>query len=183
MSEFFSELTNAHQKFIAAQHMFFVATAASEGRISLSPKGLDSFRCLSTTQVGYLDLVGSGNETAAYLKADGRVTFMFCAFKGAPLILRLYGTGRAVQPDAAEWDSLAAQFPDIAGVRQIILADIDSVQTSCGYAVPEYELTKERAVLTDWLTNQGEEKLTEYKQQKNTVSIDGFETGLFVDKR
>ena len=181
MAEFFSELTETHQKFIAAQHMFFVATAASSGRISLSPKGLDTFRCLNANQVGYLDLVGSGNETAAYLKADGRVTFMFCAFQGRPLILRLYGTGRAVQPDTPEWAELAPNFPEIVGARQIILADIDSVQTSCGYAVPEYELKQERKVLNTWLENNTPEQLQDYQREKNMVSIDGFETGLFDD--
>ena len=179
MAEFFSELTETHQKFIAAQHVFFVATAASSGRISLSPKGLDTFRCLSANQVGYLDLVGSGNETAAYLKADGRVTFMFCAFQGRPLILRLYGTGRAVQPESPDWTKLTPKFPEIAGARQIILADIDSVQTSCGYAVPEYELKQERKVLSTWLESKTQDQLRDYQRDNNKISIDGFETGLF----
>lgn len=179
MAEFFTEVTEAQQKFIAAQHMFFVATAASEGRISLSPKGLDTFRCLTPNLVGYLDLVGSGNETAAYLKADGRITFMFCAFQGRPLILRLYGKGRSVQPHSPDWPELAAQFSDMAGARQIILADIDSVQTSCGYAVPEYELKQDRKVLSDWLDSKSADGLQAYQQEKNRVSIDGFDTGLF----
>ncbi len=178
MAEFFDHIPENLQNFIAQQKMFFVATAAASGRISLSPKGMDTFRCLGANQAAYLDLTGSGNETAAYLKADGRVTLMWCSFDHRALILRLYGKGRTVQPGAPEWDELIGKFPVIPGTRQIMLFDIDSVQTSCGYAVPEYELKRERPVLLQWAEKKTPEELRAYRAQKNAVSIDGFNTGL-----
>lgn len=178
MAEFFDHIPENLQAFIAEQKLFFVATAAASGRISLSPKGMDTFRCLGARQAAYLDLTGSGNETAAYLRADGRVTLMWCSFDHRALILRLYGTGRTIQPDAPEWAGLIGRFPVIPGARQIMLFDIDSVQTSCGYAVPEYELKGERQILRKWAENKTPEELRAYREQKNTVSIDGFDTGL-----
>jgi hypothetical protein len=178
MAEFFDHIPENLQEFIAKQKLFFIATAAASGRISLSPKGMDTFRCLSANQAAYLDLTGSGNETAAYLKADGRATIMFCSFDRMALILRLYGTGRAVQPGAPEWNTLIGNFPAIPGTRQIMLFDIDSVQTSCGYAVPEYELKQERKTLIKWTEGKSEDELQAYRRQKNAVSIDGFDTGL-----
>ncbi len=178
MAEFFDHIPENLRAFIAQQKLFFVATAAAAGRISLSPKGMDTFRCLDAHQAAYLDLTGSGNETAAYLKADGRVTLMFCSFDHRALILRLYGRGRAVQPGAPEWDALIGKFPAIPGTRQIMLFDIDSVQTSCGYAVPEYELKQERQILLQWAENKTPDELQAYRKQKNAVSIDGFDTGI-----
>ena len=178
MAEFFDHIPENLQAFIAEQKVFFVATAASTGRISLSPKGMDSFRCLDAHRAAYLDLTGSGNETAAYLKADGRATLMFCSFDHRALILRLYGKGRSVQPAMPGWDALADKFPVYRGARQIMLFDIDSVQTSCGYAVPEYELKRERQILTQWADKKTPEELRAYREQKNAVSIDGFDTGL-----
>ncbi len=178
MAEFFDHIPENLQAFIAEQKVFFVATAASTGRISLSPKGMDTFRCLDAHRAAYLDLTGSGNETAAYLKADGRATIMFCSFDQRALILRLYGRGRSVQPGCAEWDALIGNFPSLPGTRQILLFDIDSVQTSCGYAVPEYELKRERPVLIQWAEKKTPEELRAHRAQKNTVSIDGFDTGL-----
>ncbi len=178
MAEFFDHIPENLQAFIAEQKMFFIATAAATGRISLSPKGMDTFRCLDAHRAAYLDLTGSGNETAAYLKADGRATIMFCSFDHRALILRLYGKGRAVRPGAPEWNGLIGKFPAIPGARQIMLFDIDSVQTSCGYAVPEYELKQERQILRKWAENKSPEELSDYQRQKNTVSIDGFDTGL-----
>lgn len=178
MAEFFDHIPENLQRFIAEQKMFFIATAAYTGRISLSPKGMDTFRCLGAHQAAYLDLTGSGNETAAYLKADGRATIMFCSFDHRALILRLYGTGRAVRPGAPEWEALIGKFPAIPGARQIMLFDIESVQTSCGYAVPEYELKRERPVLLHWAEKKTPEELQAYQRQKNAVSIDGFDTGM-----
>ncbi len=178
MAEFFDHIPENLQRFIAEQKMFFIATAAASGRISLSPKGMDTFRCLGANQAAYLDLTGSGNETAAYLKADGRATIMFCSFDHRALILRLYGKGRAVRPGAPEWSALIGKFPEIPGTRQIMLFDINSVQTSCGYAVPEYELKQERQILKQWAEKKSSEELADYQRQKNTVSIDGFDTGL-----
>ncbi|HEX4890422.1 MAG TPA: pyridoxamine 5'-phosphate oxidase family protein [Alphaproteobacteria bacterium] len=178
MAEFFDHIPENLQAFIARQKVFFIATAAATGRISLSPKGMDTFRCLGANQAAYLDLTGSGNETAAYLKADGRATIMFCSFDQQALILRLYGKGRAVQPGNAGWDSLIGRFPVIPGARQIMLFDIDSVQTSCGYAVPEYDLKSERQILRQWAEKKSPDELKAYRAGKNAVSIDGFDTGL-----
>src|SRR5256885_2779038 len=132
--------------FIEAQHVFFVATAPSGvgGHVNLSPKGMDTFRVLSPTRVAYLDLTGSGNETAAHLLQNGRITFMFCAIDGKPQILRLYGHGRIILPDSAEWPDLGRLFPTLLGARQIILADLTRVQTSCGFGVPILSFTSNR---------------------------------------
>jgi len=147
MAEFFDALNNKHVEMIGKQPVFFVATAASDGRINLSPKGYDSFRVLSPGQVGYLDLGGSGNETHAHLSVDGRITFMFCNFEQPALILRIYGRGRPVLPQDAEWDELASHFEILPGTRQIILADVDNVQTSCGWGVPFMAFDRERETL------------------------------------
>ncbi|MSP41953.1 MAG: pyridoxamine 5'-phosphate oxidase family protein [Alphaproteobacteria bacterium] len=178
MSQFFDHIPENLQEFISRQKLFFIATTAATGRISLSPKGMDTFRCLGAHRCAYLDLTGSGNETAAYLKADGRATIMFCSFDQQALILRLYGKGRPAQPGDPDWNSLTGKFPSLPGVRQIMLFDIDSVQTSCGYAVPEYELKRERPILTQWAEKKSPDELQAYRAMKNKVSIDGFDTGL-----
>jgi len=181
MAEFFDHIPENLQRFIAEQKMFFIATAASRGRISLSPKGMDSFRCLGAHQAAYLDLIGSGNETAAYLQADGRATIMFCSFGPKPLILRLYAKGRAVGRGTPEWRDLIGRFVEIPGARQILLFDIESVQTSCGYAVPEFDLKSERQTLVKWTENKTEAELQDYLRKKNMVSIDGFDTGIKLE--
>ena len=147
MSEFFDALNDKHVEMIGKQPVFFVATAAKDGRINLSPKGYDSFRVLSPKCVGYLDLGGSGNETHAHLSVDGRITFMFCNFEQPALILRIYGRGRAVLPQDAEWGKLVQHFKIIAGTRQIFVADVESVQTSCGWGIPFMAFDRERETL------------------------------------
>lgn len=179
MAKFQPALDDKLIAFIAQQHIFFVATAAPEGRINLSPKGLDSLRVLDEKHVAWIDLTGSGNETAAHLLADGRITLMFCAFEGDHLILRLYGQGRSIKPGQAEWDALAARFPVIPGARQIYLLEIESLQTSCGAGVPLYEYQGERDTLLRWVEKKGEQGVRDYQHQKNRVSIDGLPTGLF----
>lgn len=166
------------QAFIEAQHVFFVASAPSgpNGHVNLSPKGIDTFRVLDPNRVAYLDLTGSGNETAAHLLQNGRVTFMFCAFEGKPLILRLYGSGRAVAPESPEFALLAPHFPQLPGVRQIIVADLTRVQTSCGFGVPTMKFQAERDVLQQWARKKGEDGLRAYRDKKNRVSIDGLPT-------
>ncbi|MDA8094747.1 MAG: pyridoxamine 5'-phosphate oxidase family protein [Betaproteobacteria bacterium] len=181
MAKFYAELTPALCEFIRRQQMFFTATAGPSGRINLSPKGLDSFRILNASRVAYLDLTGSGNETAAHLKRDGRITFMFCSFDDAPLILRLYGQGRAIQPRHEEWASLHANFPRLAGARQIIVADIESVQTSCGYGVPLFDFRAQRDTLLQWAEKKGPSGLEAYWDDKNQRSVDGLPTGLLHD--
>lgn len=179
MADFFPEITEKIKQFISEQAMFFVATAPNNGRINLSPKGLSTFRVLGPNLVGYLDLVGSGNETAAHLLDDGRITFMFCSFTRNALILRLYGRGRSARPGDAEFNQYISAFPKIRSARQIILADIDTAQTSCGYGVPEMELTSDRATLEKWADAKSDEELEVYKREKNTTSIDGLPTGLY----
>jgi hypothetical protein len=176
MSEFFDHITPDHAAFIARQPVFFVATAAADARINLSPKGMDTFRVLGDgRQCAYLDFGGSGNETHAHLAADGRITIMFCAFDQPALIYRIYGRGRAVLPQDADWEALAAQFTIERGVRQIFVIDIDSTQTSCGWAVPKMALVEERQTLRKYYVNDDAgERLAKYAQR--THSIDGLPT-------
>jgi Pyridoxamine 5'-phosphate oxidase len=171
--EFFSELTATQSAFIAKQPVFFVATAAADARINLSPKGMDSFRVLSPTQIGYLDVGGSGNETHAHLAADGRVTIMFCAFDRPALILRLYGHGRAVLPQDADWDRLVGQFVVLPGTRQIFVIDLDSVQESCGWGVPFMSFDADRPTLSKYHAQQDPTERLE-KIADRTHSIDGL---------
>lgn len=180
MAKVFDRITDELHTFITAQHLFFVGTAplSGTGHINLSPKGLDTLRVLSPNQVAYLDLTGSGNETSAHLQENGRITFMFCAFQGAPLILRLYGRGETVLPLSPQWRALSAQFSSIPGARQIILADIDRVQTSCGTGVPLYTYQNQRDAIVQWADKKGESGLKEYWQQKNWLSIDGLPTPM-----
>ncbi len=178
MAEQFSEITDRLRRFIEAQQMFFVATAARDGRVNLSPKGLDSLRIVNPTRVVWLNGTGSGNETAAHLLDVPRMTIMFCSFVREPLILRLYGTARAVHARDAEWGGLAALFPPLLGARNIFVVDLDLVQTSCGYGVPRFDFAGQRNLMDAWATKKGEDGLLAYQQEKNLVSIDGFPTGL-----
>lgn len=180
MAKIIDSITKELQEFIADQHLFFVGSAPLNptGHVNLSPKGLESFRILSPHRVAYLDLTGSGNETSAHLQENGRITFMFCAFDGPPSILRLYGQGYTILPDSPDWNSLYPLFEQIPGTRQIIVADIERVQTSCGFAVPLYEYQGQRETLVNWAIKKGEQGIKEYHQQKNLVSIDGLTTPL-----
>jgi hypothetical protein len=158
MGKVVESINETLQTFIEAQHIFFVASAPLDpaGHVNLSPKGLDCLRVLSPHRVAYLDLTGSGNETSAHLLENGRITFMFCAFDGPPNIVRLYGQGRVILPDSPEWPELSALFPPYPGTRQIVVADIDRVQTSCGYAVPLYEFVDDRETLIKWAEVKGD---------------------------
>ncbi len=180
MAKVYDRLSSELQDFIHQQHLFFVATAplSTSGHINLSPKGLDSFRILSPNRVAYLDLTGSGNETSAHLLENTRITLMFCAFEEPPLILRLYGQGRVVLPQAADWQTLYSLFSPLPGARQIIVVEVNQVQTSCGFGVPLYELQAQRSRLVDWATQKGEAGLQKYRQQKNSLSLDGLPTPL-----
>lgn len=173
--DFTEHLTDDHIAMISRQAVFFVATAAPDARINLSPKGLDTFRVLGPKRVAYLDLGGSGNETHAHLAADGRITVMMCNFEQPALILRIYGHGRAVLPQDAEWTALAGHFEMLPGTRQIFDIAVDSVQTSCGWGVPLMHVDKERATLTKYHAQQDPEKWVE-KFQGRTQSIDGLPT-------
>jgi hypothetical protein len=180
MAKFYDQITDNLAEFIRAQHVFFVASAplAADGHVNLSPKGLDCLRILSPNRVAYLDMTGSGNETSAHMRENGRVTFMFCAFSGPPNIVRLYGHGRTLLPASDEWAQLAPMFTEYAGARQIILADIERVQTSCGYAVPLMEYTGDRDTLIRWANSKGDQGLEEYRCEKNMESIDGLPAPL-----
>ena len=179
MAKFFSALDDALIRFIRKQKIFFTASAPHEGRVNLSPKGMDTFRCLDSKTVAYLDLTGSGNETAAHIAENGRLTIMFCSFSNQPLILRLYGEGKVIGKTDKEWEKLHAHFDSLTGERQIIVLNIESAQTSCGFAVPVYELKEERQKLIEWAENKGDDSLREYRQTKNRTSIDGLPT--FID--
>jgi hypothetical protein len=178
MSKFTTKLTARIQKFIAAQKMFFVATAPNSGRINLSPKGMDSFKIVDKKRVLWLSVTGSGNETAAHLLENKRITIMFCSFEKAPNILRLYGVGKEIKPNDKTWNDLISLFPETPGARQIFDINIESTQTSCGMSIPFFEFKGERNDLNDWATLQGEEKIEQYWADKNQTSIDGLPTNI-----
>jgi hypothetical protein len=170
-------ITPRLRAFIERQPMFFVATAplAAEGHVNVSPKGLDgTFVVLDERTVAYLDLTGSGAETAAHLRENGRVTVMFCAFQGPPNIVRLHGHGHYLPLGDSEFDSLRARFADHPGARGIVLVDVERVSDSCGYAVPLMTQEGDRDLLTSWSVNRGEDGLRTYREKNNAVSIDGL---------
>jgi hypothetical protein len=174
--EFTQQLTPAHVEMIGRQAIFFTATAAAEGRINLSPKGLaDTFRVLSPSRVAWLDLAGSGNETNAHLLADGRITIMMCNFQQPALILRIYGRGRPVLPADPDWAELAAHFALQPGTRQIFDVAVESVQTSCGWGVPVMQLDHERETLVKYHAQQDPDKWAA-KYSARDRSIDGLPT-------
>ncbi|MEM7703095.1 MAG: pyridoxamine 5'-phosphate oxidase family protein [Pseudomonadota bacterium] len=175
MADFTDTLTDKHVAMIEKQPVFFVATAAEDARINLSPKGYDAFRVLAEDKVAYLDLGGSGNETHAHLTADGRITIMFCNFDRPALILRIYGRGRPVLPQDDEWAELAGHFTLLPGTRQIFVIDIESVQTSCGWGVPFMALEGERETLKK-AHRQSDPAEWEAKMAARVRSIDGLPT-------
>jgi hypothetical protein len=184
MGKFYNSISEAHAEFIRSQHIFFVATAplAEDGRINLSPKGLDCFRVLGENQVGYMDLISSGNETSAHTLENGRITFMLCSFEGEPRIMRLYGKGRAVLPGSEDWEVYAKHFTIYPSTRQLIIADIDLVQTSCGFGVPLFEYSGERDLHFKWAEKKGDDGLKDYIQDNNLKSLDGLPTDLGLIK-
>ena len=179
MGKRLNKLTPRLISFIENQPLFYVATAMKDGRINLSPKGLDSFRVLNETQIIWLNFTGSGNETATHLKYHDRMTIMFCAFEGPPMILRLYGEATALHARDTRWSELIDNFPDTVGSRQIIVMDLDLVQTSCGFGVPLMEYKGERDQLGPWAEEKGAEGLKAYWSEKNMTSLDGHPTGIF----
>jgi len=163
------------RRFVAGRHVFFVATAPRRGgHVNVSPKGLDTFRVLDDTTVAYLDLTGSGIETVAHLRDDGRITFLFAAFAGPPRILRIFGTGRVVLPEDTEWDELAAHFPELPGRRSIVVVAVDRIADSCGFGVPRLDFVADRDRLPAWAERRGEEGLPRYRRDHNAASIDGL---------
>jgi hypothetical protein len=187
MSEFFDALTERHIEFIREQPLFFVATAAADGRINLSPKGLDTLRVLSPNRLAYLDLGGSGNETHAHLAADGRITMMFCNFSNPALIYRVYGRGRAVLPADPDWEDLSRPFEILPGTRQIFDINVESAQTSCGWGVPLMSYERDRTTLPDYHARaKSDPDAWVRKRAGRTRSIDGLPvrpTDRFLDGR
>ncbi len=178
MGKLLSQLDDASVKFISEQKVFFVATAPAEGRINLSPKGIDTFKVLNTKRAVWLNLTGSGNETAAHLLENNRITVMFCAFEGKPNILRIYGHANSVYPGDPSWNELIRLFPELPGTRQLIDIHIDHIQNSCGMGVPILRFQNERDELLCWAEKKGPDGISEYWKEKNKVSIDGKSTGL-----
>jgi hypothetical protein len=174
-----SQLDETLKEFIADQHLFFVGTAGKDGRVNISPKGMDSLRVIDSQKIVWLNYTGSGNETAAHVLECQRMTLMFCAFKGKPNILRIYGKATAIHPRDEEWEATLRLFPKVPGARQIFSLTIESVATSCGFSVPLYEHTGERDVLEQWAKKKGEDGVKQYWQEKNQTSIDGKPTGIF----
>lgn len=178
MAKFYDKITTRIQQFIEAQKLFFVATAPKNGRINLSPKGMDTFRVIDQNTVAWLSVTGSGNETSAHLLDTNRITIMFCAFEGAPNILRLYGKAKEILPNNDEWNDYSSLFPSLPGTRQIFIVSVESVQTSCGMSLPFYEYQGERNQLNDWASEKGKEGIEQYWNDKNQTSIDGLNTLL-----
>jgi hypothetical protein len=176
MAHAYDAISDELADFIAAQHMFFVATAPSghQGRVNLSPKGLDTFAVLDANTVAYLDLTGSGVETIAHLRDNGRITIMFCAFEGKPNIVRLYGRGEVIPVGEREGDALLPRFGSYPGARSVIRVRVDRVSTSCGYGVPLLEYEGERDQLLKFAERRGPDGLVDYRAEKNTASIDGL---------
>lgn len=180
MAKFHDQLDERLSAFICRQPLFFTATAPRQGgHVNCSPKGGDTLRILDDRRVAYLDLTGSGAETAAHLRENGRLTLMFCSFGEEPLILRLYGRGRVVQPNEAGWDELHRRFDPHPGERAIIVLELETVQTSCGFGVPLIDYRGQRPTLDEWARKkEGQQGLADYRAQKNARSIDGLPTGL-----
>ncbi|MFK8050802.1 MAG: pyridoxamine 5'-phosphate oxidase family protein [Halioglobus sp.] len=178
MSDRYEALTDQHIEFIKNQHLFFVGTAADDGYINVSPKGMDSFRVIDNSNVVWLNLTGSGNETAAHILENGRMTVMFCSFDKQPLILRMYGQAEVLHTRDSGWSDLAKLFPDYVSARQLFSLKIDLVQGSCGYAVPFFEMKGERPTLRKWADNKGKEGVQEYWKEKNTLSLNQKDTGI-----
>ncbi|RTZ17435.1 pyridoxamine 5'-phosphate oxidase family protein [Vibrio aquaticus] len=178
MGKQFSELSDKHIEFIEKQNIYFVATAAENGRVNLSPKGGDSLRVNNAKQIAWMNLTGSGNESASHVIKNPRMTVMFCAFEGSPLILRAYGHTTVLHPKDKNWNHFAPLFPESVAARQIFVLDVDLVQSSCGMSVPYFTYEGDRDDLANWSAKQGKEGMEKYWLKKNQKSIDGFETEI-----
>jgi len=178
MAQQYAEISDKQRAFIEKQKIFFVGTAAAESRVNISPKGMDSLRILGKNRLAWLNVTGSGNETAAHVQENSRMTVMFISFEGDPMILRLYGKARAVHMNDPDWNDMSALFTPLPGARQIFDLDVELVQTSCGMAVPFFDYVEERDQLKDWAAKRGEEGIRAYWQEKNQRSLDGLPTNI-----
>jgi len=183
MATQYNEISDKHKSFIEQQKIYFVATATADSRINLSPKGMNSLKVLNKNKVVWLNVTGSGNETAAHVQENPRMTIMFTAFEGPPLILRLYGSANVIHPRDKQWDTLFPLFEPIPGARQIFEVDVDMVQTSCGMAVPNYEYVDDRELLREWAKVKGDAGIEKYWADKNQQSIDGIETHILNEQK
>jgi hypothetical protein len=178
MGQRFPELSERHVQFIERQRIFFVGTATADSRVNVSPKGMDALRVLGNSRVAWLNVTGSGNETAAHVQRQPRMTLMFAAFEGPPMILRLYGTAKVVHRGDSDWSTLHPLFKPLPGARQIFDMAVDLVQTSCGMAVPHYDYAGDRELLNDWATKKGDQGVKQYWEEKNATSLDGAPTDI-----
>ena len=183
MGKDYQEIDDKIQRWVAGQHLFFVATAprGDDGLINCSPKGLDALRVTGPRQLVYADTGGSGIETVAHLKENGRIVIMLCAFEGPPKIFRFYGTGRSVEPHDADFAELAELFPEIPALRNLIVVDVERIRDSCSYGVPLYDFKGDRKSLGNWAGTKTAEELVEYRIEKNEKSLDGL-PGLDIDR-
>ncbi len=182
MAKQYEQITEAHRSFIEQQKIFFVGTAGQSGRVNVSPKGMDSLRVLSPNRVMWLSVTGSGNESAAHVAENGRMTVMFCSFEGVPMILRLYGEASVVYPRDPKWDQMIGHFPALPGTRQLFDLQVSMVQTSCGMAVPLYDYQGDRKTLNQWAEQRGADGIEAYWAKKNRVSIDKMPTHIFAEE-
>lgn len=178
MAKQFNTITNDHRQFIQAQHMFFCGTAADEGRVNISPKGMDSLRIIGPNRIIWRNWTGSGNETAAHLALHNRMTLMWCGFGTRPMIMRAFGTAKTLHPRDPEFDSLNADFPPTDGARQIYDMTVELMQTSCGYGVPFFEHQGPRGTLTTWTEDKGASGIATYWKERNQTTIDGLPTHI-----
>lgn len=178
MGQQYSDISEKNIQFINEQKIYFVGTATDDSRVNISPKGMDSFKVLGPNRVIWLNVTGSGNETAAHVLENNRMTIMFLAFDGSPNILRLYGTAKAIHKNDAEWGELSSHFTLLPGARQIFDLSVDLVQNSCGMSVPLYSYCEDRNQLKDWAVKQGDDGIKRYWEKKNQKSIDGLETKI-----
>ena len=178
MAKQFPEISDAHKQFIKEQHIFFTGSAASDGRVNISPKGMDSLRVLGPNRILWMNRTGSGNETAAHLLANNRMTLMWCSFTKRPMIMRTYGTARTLHPRDRDWADMAAHFPADFAARQLFDMQVDMLQTSCGYGVPYFDYTGERDTLEHWAQDRGPDGVKTYWTERNQTSIDGRPTGI-----
>jgi hypothetical protein len=181
MAKQFDAISDGHRQFIEAQHLFFCGTAAPDGRVNISPKGMDSLRIVGPNRIIWRNMTGSGNETAGHLACLNRMTLMWCGFEARPMIMRAYGTATTLHPRDAGFDAAAAHFPQALGTRQFYDMKVDMIQTSCGYAVPFFDHAGERDVLTKWAEDKGEAAIETYWSERNSATIDGMPTHILPD--
>ncbi len=180
MARQFDHIDARNRAFIEEQHIFFVGTAAPDGRVNISPKGMDSLRVMGPNRIVWLNLTGSGNETAGHLLQANRMTLMWCSFTTRPLIMRAYGTATTLQPGDAEFDDLAGLFPPSVAARQVFDMNVEMLQTSCGYGVPFMDYRGERDTLARWAEDKGSDGIHRWWREKNTRTIDGSPTRIPV---